>query len=64
MKRNGRARGESPEGSLVTIVARGDEETFDVDPELEAVLLESIAEGERGEHISAEELFREMRSRE
>ena len=43
---------------------RGHEESFDVDPELEAVLLESIAHGERGEHISAEELLREMRSRE
>lgn len=40
------------------------EETFQVDAELEAVLLESIAQGERGETISAEELLREMRSRE
>ncbi len=55
---------ELPEGSQVTVLARGDEDTFEVDPELEAVLLESIAQGERGEHISAEELFREMRSRE
>jgi hypothetical protein len=48
----------------VTVLTRDDEETFEVDPELESVLLESIAQGERGEHISAEELFREMRSRE
>ena len=40
------------------------EETFEVDAELEAILLESIAQGERGETISAEELLREMRSRE
>ena len=40
------------------------EETFVVSPELEAVLLESIAQGERGEVISADELLRELRSRE
>jgi uncharacterized protein (DUF433 family) len=40
------------------------EETFEVDAELEAVLLESIAQGERGETIPAEELLRELRSRE
>ena len=55
---------ELPEGSEVTVLARDDEETFEVDPELEAVLSESIAQGERGEYISAEELFREMCSRE
>jgi hypothetical protein len=37
---------------------------FEVDAELEAVLLESIAQGRRGETISAETLIREMRSRE
>ena len=46
------------------MLARDDEETFEVDAELEAVLLESIAHGECGEHISAEELLRETRSRE
>ena len=40
------------------------EETFEVDAELEAVLLESISQGERGETISAEALLDEMRSRE
>jgi hypothetical protein len=40
------------------------EETFTVDPELRAVLLESIAQCERGETISADELLLEMRSRE
>ena len=40
------------------------EQTFDVDQELEAMLLESIAQGERGETISADALLREMRSRE
>ena len=37
---------------------------FEVDAGLEAVLLESIAQGRRGETISAEALIQEMRSRE
>ena len=55
---------ELPEGAEVTVLARDSEETFEADAELEAVLLESIAQGQRGERISAEELLREMRSRE
>ena len=56
--------GDLPEGAEVTLLALDGEETFEVDSELEAVLLESIAQGERGETISAEQLLREMRSRE
>ncbi len=56
--------GELPEGIEVTLLALDGEETFEVDAELEAVLLESIAQGGRGETISAEALIREMRSRE
>ncbi|HSY50557.1 MAG TPA: hypothetical protein VLC46_17255 [Thermoanaerobaculia bacterium] len=56
--------GDLPEGADVTLIAREDEETFEVSPELRAVLLESIAQCDRGETISAEELIREMRSRE
>jgi hypothetical protein len=56
--------GELPEGADVTLLARDGEETFEVDSELEAVLLESIAQCERGETISAEDLLREMRTRE
>lgn len=55
---------ELPEGTEVTVLTKDSEETFEVDAELEAVLLESIAQGQRGERISAEELLREMRSRE
>ena len=40
------------------------EETFEVSAELKAVLLESIAQCERGETISAEQLLQEMLSRE
>jgi hypothetical protein len=37
---------------------------FEVGPELKAILLESIAQCERGETISAEQLFEGMPSRE
>jgi len=56
--------GELPEGADVMLLTLDGEETFEVDAELEAILLESIAQGQRGETISAEELLREMRSRE
>lgn len=55
---------ELPEGAEVMLLALDGEETFEVDAELEAILLESIAQGERGETISAEALLQEMRSRE
>lgn len=63
---NGRVvvEAELPEGADVMLLALDGEETFEVDAELEAVLLESIAQGERGETISAEALLRELRSRE
>jgi hypothetical protein len=63
---NGRVvfEGDLPEGAQVTLLAYDGEETFDVTPELKAALLESIAECERGETISADDLLREMRSRE
>ena len=56
--------GELPEGADVMLLTFDGEETFEVSAELEAILLESIAQGERGETISSEELLREMRSRE
>lgn len=56
--------GDLPEGADVTLLALDGEETFEVDAELEAVLLESIAQGERGETISATDFLRELRSRE
>ncbi|OGA04335.1 MAG: hypothetical protein A3H35_14305 [Betaproteobacteria bacterium RIFCSPLOWO2_02_FULL_62_17] len=50
-----------PEGAIVTILARESDETFEVPPELEADLSESIAQAERGETISAEEVLRRLR---
>lgn len=44
------------EGSVVTVVAREDDETFDVSPEEERALLEAIAQADRGQVISWEEL--------
>ena len=52
---------ELPEGIEVTLIALDGEETFEVSPELKAVLLEAIAQGSRGETISAEELLEELR---
>jgi len=56
--------GKLPEGAEVTLLAYEPEETFEVSPELKAMLLESIAQCERGETISADQLFQEMLSRE
>ncbi|MFY9821148.1 MAG: hypothetical protein WAM82_07185 [Thermoanaerobaculia bacterium] len=50
-----------PDGTVVTILAREAQETFEVPPELEAELLESIAEADRGETIPADELLQRLR---
>jgi hypothetical protein len=50
-----------PEGAVVTILARDADETFEVPPELEAELLESIAQADRGETISTDELLGRLR---
>lgn len=50
-----------PEGAVVTILARDADETFEVPPELEAELLESIAEADRGATVSAEDLLKRIR---
>ena len=50
-----------PEGAIVTILVRDADETFEVPPELEAELLESIAQADRGETISADEVLERLR---
>lgn len=50
-----------PEGAVVTILAREADETFEVPPELAAELLESIAQANRGESISAEKMLERLR---
>ena len=49
------------EGAVVTVIAREDDETFDVPPELEAELRQSLAEAARGEFVSADEVLRRLR---
>lgn len=44
------------EGSIVTVLATEDDETFEVTPEEEHALLEAIAQAERGMVVSWEEL--------
>jgi hypothetical protein len=50
-----------PDGTAVTILAREADETFEVPPELEPELLASIAEADRGETITADELIDRLR---
>ncbi|HEX8409048.1 MAG TPA: hypothetical protein VF883_09300 [Thermoanaerobaculia bacterium] len=52
--------GELPEGADVTLIVDDHETGFEVTPELKAVLLEAIAECDRGDKISADELLREL----
>jgi hypothetical protein len=49
------------EGSTVTVILRDDEEAFDLTPEEEEELLESIAQIERGEYVSGEQLLKRLR---
>lgn len=50
-----------PEGTLVTILAHGDEVAVRLRPQHEAELLDAIDEADREEGISAEELFIRLR---
>ncbi len=56
--------GELPEGASVTVLAREGDETFEADAETERMLLEAIAQCERGETIPLPQLLNELRSRE
>ena len=49
------------EGSVVTVIAREDDDGFDVSAEEEAALLAAIAEADRGELVSWEELKEQLR---
>lgn len=50
-----------PEGAVVTVFARDSDETFEVPAELVSELEASYAEADRGETISAAELFERLR---
>jgi hypothetical protein len=51
------------EGSSVTVLARDDEGGFDLTPEQEAELLLAIAEADRGETVSADEVLAKLAHR-
>jgi len=46
-----------PEGTVVTVLARGDENAVRLPPKQEAELLDALDEADREEGISADELF-------
>lgn len=48
------------EGEQVTILSHGDNESFQVSPEEKRLLLESIAQADRGEFVDADELLAEL----
>ena len=49
------------EGSVVTVMARDDEQTFDVSADEERALLEAIAQADRGQVVSWEVLRERLR---
>jgi hypothetical protein len=53
-----------PDGSIVTVLARDVDESFELDATAEAELLLSLAEADRGELIPAEEVLRTFRDAE
>ena len=53
-----------PEGAAVTVLLSEGDETFEADPETERMLLESIAQCERGQTVPLEQVLAELRSRE
>ena len=56
--------GELPEGASVTVLALEDDETFEADAETEKMLLEAIAQCDRGQTTPLTDLLSELRSRE
>ena len=55
---------ELPEGASVTVLTREGDETFEADPESEQLLLDAIAQCERGETMPLTQLLDELRGRE
>lgn len=53
-----------PEGAAVTVLLPEADETFEADEETERMLLESIAQCERGETVPLETVLDELRRRE
>jgi hypothetical protein len=49
-----------PEGTVVTVVARGADEPFALSPEDEDELLAAMSEIERGEYVTVEQLLESL----
>lgn len=49
------------EGAIVTVVARDDEDTFEVSADEERALLEAMAQADRGQVVSWEALREQLR---
>jgi hypothetical protein len=54
---------ELPEGASVTVLLPDGDETFEADAETETMLLESIAQCERGQTVPFERVLEELRRR-
>lgn len=52
-----------PEGAAVTVLLTEGNETFEADEETERMLLESIAQCERGQKVPFEAVLEELRRR-
>jgi hypothetical protein len=48
------------EGEKVTVLSHADSDSFQVSPEEKRLLLESIAQADRGEFVDADELLAEL----
>jgi len=55
---------ELPEGASVTVLALDGDETFEANADTEAMLLEAIAQCQRGETTPLKDVLAEMRNRE
>jgi hypothetical protein len=51
-----------PDGAVVTILAREGDETFELDASSEAELLESLAQADRGDTVSSENVLQALRN--
>jgi hypothetical protein len=53
-----------PEGAAVTVLLREGDETFTADEETERILLQAMAQCDRGETVALATILDELRSRE
>lgn len=51
------------EGTSVTVLVRENDETFEATPEEEAALLRAVADADRSDFVSGEQVLEDLRSR-